>query len=206
VLTPFWLLVKTSTFLAGVTFFCLFPISANFPKYRLLVSPTKRVLWNIPTHAEWAIQYIQAEGLRVLATKQQKQQQQQQQQQQQSPQEKTGPIIIIPEKQDTRDFASYPAHYDKVAGHLVISANGIRFLPKHSPHVVLFSLSYGQICHLEKQDRHVEKVAKILKEYEKDLRIVDCEGREWIVQGMEKRDEMFSQIVGFSRTTWQVVW
>lgn len=196
VFTPLWLLVKITTFLWGIVFFCLFPLSVNFPEYRLLVSPSKRLLWNIPTHAEWAMKYIQAEGLRVLA-KQKKHDQKFLH---------DGTPSAIPRQPEDRALASYPSHYEKVAGHLVIGVTGIRFLAKHEPQVVLFSLPYARICQLEKQNRHVEKVAKILKEYEKDLRIVDCAGKEWLVQGMEKRDEAFSQIVGFSRTTWQVVW
>lgn len=51
-LIPMWLLVKTMTFAMGLTYFALYPIAVNFPEYRLLVSPTKRLFWNIPTHGE----------------------------------------------------------------------------------------------------------------------------------------------------------
>lgn len=51
-LVPMWLLVKITTFGMGVTYFALYPIAVNFPEYRLLVSPTKRLLWNIPTHGK----------------------------------------------------------------------------------------------------------------------------------------------------------
>jgi hypothetical protein len=34
----------------GFSFFALWPIAVNFPEYRLLVSPVKRIFWNIPTH------------------------------------------------------------------------------------------------------------------------------------------------------------
>lgn len=54
-LVPTWLLVKTITFAMGVSFFALYPIAVNFPEYRLLVSPTKRLLWNIPTHGMFHI-------------------------------------------------------------------------------------------------------------------------------------------------------
>jgi hypothetical protein len=49
---PIWLLVKTMTFAAGASFFFLFPVATNFPEYRLLVSPIRRFLWNIPTHGK----------------------------------------------------------------------------------------------------------------------------------------------------------
>jgi hypothetical protein len=198
VFTPLWLLVKMTTFSAGFTFFCLFPISVNFPEYRLLVSPSKRIFWNIPTHAEWAIQYVQAEGLRVLTELR-------------NANAKTTAVADTtnPNTQtslENKDFASYFAFYDKTPGHLVINAKGVRFVAKRPPHEVRFSLPYDQIHHLEKQDRHVEKLVKFLKECGTDLRLVDGDGHEWVLHEMEKRDEAFSQIVGFSRTTWQVTW
>lgn len=198
VFTPLWLLIKASTFAAGFTFFCLFPLSVNFPEYRLLVSPSKRLLWNIPTHAEWAIQYVQAEGLRVITEKQ-----------------NANIETITPANTTTldnaispadQDFASYPCHYHKAPGSLIVSVTGVRFVAKRPPQEVCFSLPYDRIYQLEKQDRHLEKMVKILKECDKDLRLVDKDGHEWTLHEMEKRDEAFSQIVGFSRTEWQVAW
>jgi uncharacterized membrane protein len=62
-LIPTWLLVKTMTFGMGVMYFALYPIAVNFPEYRLLVSPTKQLLWNIPTHGKSHI----ADLLRIYA-------------------------------------------------------------------------------------------------------------------------------------------
>ncbi|KAI4923714.1 uncharacterized protein J4E92_007688 [Alternaria infectoria] len=198
VFTPLWLIIKMSTFSAGFTFFCLFPVSVNFPNYRLLVSPSKRLLWNIPTHAEWAIQYIQAEGLRVITEKQ-------------NTSAKATDLKYTNDLKDSaspsnQDFASYRSQFDKTPGHLIINATGVRFVANRPPHEVRFSLPYVQINQLEKQDRYVEKMIKVLKECDRDLRFLDRDGREWILHEVEKRDEAFSQIVGFSRTTWQVLW
>ena len=49
-LIPLQIMVKSLTFGAGFVFFGLFPLATNFPEYRLLVSPLKLTLWNIPTH------------------------------------------------------------------------------------------------------------------------------------------------------------
>jgi len=35
---------------------------------------------------------------------------------------------------------------------------------------------------------------------------VDKGGEEYVLKDLERRDEAFSLVVGFSRTTWQVVW
>ncbi|CAN9345262.1 unnamed protein product [Alternaria alternata] len=198
VFTPLWLLIKVSTSSAGFTFFCLFPISVNFPNYRLLVSPSKRLFWNIPTHAEWAIQYMQAEGLRAVTEKQNA-----------SANMTTLTDTNSPDaaaSSEGQDFASYSCHYDGSPGRLIMNRTGVRFVAKGPLHQVLFSLPYDRIGYLEKQDRHVEKMVKVLKECDKDLRLVDRDEHEWILHEVEKRDEAFSQIVGFSRTSWQVIW
>ncbi|EXJ92108.1 hypothetical protein A1O3_00658 [Capronia epimyces CBS 606.96] len=52
----FWLV-------CGVVFFCGYPIATRWPQYRLLVSPFRWMFWDIPTHAELAIQHLQEKAL-----------------------------------------------------------------------------------------------------------------------------------------------
>jgi len=190
---PLWLLVKLATFGAGVTFFGLFPIATNYPDLRLLASPSKRILWNIPTHAEWAIKSLQAEGSRY------------QEEHTKSPH----PYISTKEQKSPgqeHDYSSYTAHYEKVKGHLVISTTGIRFVSKHG-NEVHWTLHFDQINNVEKHNRVVQKNVPTPKQDSgKDLKIVSKAGKEWILRNMDKRDQAFSQIVGFSDTAWQVVW
>ncbi|KAF2853539.1 hypothetical protein T440DRAFT_505843 [Plenodomus tracheiphilus IPT5] len=190
---PLWLLVKSLTFSLGFTFFALFPLSVNFPEYRLLVSPTKRFLWNIPTHAEWAIQYVQAEGTRVETTA--------------TPAPSALPIRTQIDAAAADDYGFYLAHHDKTAGHLVISTKSVRFVKRH-PHAVHFTIPYEHIQKLEKEDRVVKKNVpdKLSRDSGKDLKIVDILGRETLLKDLEQRDEAWSQIVGFSKVNWQVVW
>ncbi|OCT52744.1 hypothetical protein CLCR_09877 [Cladophialophora carrionii] len=51
--------MKLVWFIAGGAFFLTYPISAHFPKYRLLLSHWRWVFWDIPTHAELAILTLQ---------------------------------------------------------------------------------------------------------------------------------------------------
>ncbi|KAJ9265485.1 hypothetical protein DTO212C5_6678 [Paecilomyces variotii] len=48
----FWLV-------AILMFFVSFPVSSRWPQYRIVVSPLRWPVWDIPTNAEWAIQYLQ---------------------------------------------------------------------------------------------------------------------------------------------------
>ncbi|KAI9807174.1 MAG: hypothetical protein M1825_005892 [Sarcosagium campestre] len=54
--------VKIIWFIVGGAFFLCWPIASHYPRYRYLVSPIKWVLWDIPTHAEWAFQYLRREA------------------------------------------------------------------------------------------------------------------------------------------------
>jgi hypothetical protein len=222
-LIPTWLLVKLSTLSMGFTFFALFPLAVNFPEYRLLVSPTKRLFWNIPTHAEWAIKYIQAEGTRIAAntpsnitkpagipiqtTKAPAHVNASvpvQPNSQSAQVETTIPIETTPQVQD---YGFYKAHHEKHNGHLIISTTSCRFVSSigHTEH---WHILYDQINRIEKQDRVVTKKvpAKLKTNSGMDLKIVTKAGREVMLDDMEQRDEAFSQIVGFSTTKWQVVW
>jgi hypothetical protein len=195
-LVPTWLLVKVSTLSAGFAFFGLFPLAVNFPEYRLLVSPTKRIFWNIPTHAEWAIKYIQAEGTRVAAT---------------TPSNITKPSAVpiktTSESAQVQDYGFYKAHHDKSKGHLIIGASACRFV-SNTGHDVHFNVPYNQIERIEKEDRIVtKKIPSQLKtDSGKDLKLITKLGQEYMLNDMEQRDEAFSQIVGFSQTVWQILW
>jgi hypothetical protein len=106
-----------------------------------------------------------------------------------------------------QDYGFYTAHYKKSHGHLVIGTDSVRFVSKR-PHQVHFSLPYDQIHNLEKHNRNVARGVpqKFVRECWKDLKFVDWQRNEWVLTDVDQRDEAFSQIVGFSRTTWQVVW
>lgn len=51
--------MKLFWFIAGFSFFVCWPISSLYPRYRLLVSLFKWILWDVPNHSEWCFQYLQ---------------------------------------------------------------------------------------------------------------------------------------------------
>ena len=73
---------------------------------------------------------------------------------------------------------------------------------------VLWSLRYEELEKFEKQDRIVQKniPSKLQRDSGQDLKIISRDGMEHMLKQVEKRDEAFSQIVGFSNIPWQVVW
>lgn len=50
--------MKIFWFLCGGGFFLCWPIASLYPQYRLLVSPLRWMLWDIPTQAEWSMNYL----------------------------------------------------------------------------------------------------------------------------------------------------
>lgn len=105
------------------------------------------------------------------------------------------------------DYNSYTAKQDKVNGRLVIGANSIRFLANHG-HSVLWNLRYDELERIEKVDRIVARniPSKLQEDPGEDLKFVDRSGRVSLLRKVDRRNEAFSQIVGFSDMAWQVVW
>jgi hypothetical protein len=75
-------------------------------------------------------------------------------------------------------------------------------------HDVLWSIRYDQLEKLEKEDRIVSKniPGKLQRDSGQDLKFGSRDGREYLLKQVDKRDEAFTQIIGFSNITWQVVW
>ncbi|KAL1612738.1 hypothetical protein SLS60_000967 [Paraconiothyrium brasiliense] len=191
-LVPMWLFVKTTTFFMGLTYFALYPIAVNFPEYRLLVSPAKRFLWNIPTHGEWAVQYVQAEGT-LLARK--------------STPVASSVAAVSPTFDPEHDYNSYTASEDKTTGRLIVSPSGIRFVTNFG-HNVPWDLQYDQLERIEKVDRIVTRniPGKLQGDPGQDLMFTRRDGKTHMLRKIDKRDEAFSQMVSFSDIAWQVVW
>ncbi|KAL9622966.1 MAG: hypothetical protein Q9160_002684 [Pyrenula sp. 1 TL-2023] len=51
--------MKIVWFIVGFTFFLCWPLSSHYPKYRSLLDPFRWTLWDIPTNAERALEYLQ---------------------------------------------------------------------------------------------------------------------------------------------------
>lgn len=92
-------------------------------------------------------------------------------------------------------------------GRLIINRGGLRFVSNFG-HKVLWNLQFDQLEKIEKVDRVVAKnMPDTLQEDSgKDLRLISRTGQICLFGKVNKRDEAFSQIIGFSNFTWQVLW
>lgn len=142
--------------------------------------------------AEWAIKYKQAEGAHLAQV---------------SEQSKSSRTKPSPTFDPAYDYNSYSAQQDKTTGRLIVSAEGIRFV-SNLGYNVLWSISYQDIQTLEKRDRleHKHVPNKLQCDSGQDLIVLSNTGREYQLKKVDRRNEVFAQILGFSKINWQVVW
>lgn len=123
------------------------------------------------------------------------------------PMKRTDPAITgVPSNASEEAYGTYTAHYSGSKGRLVIGKSTIRFEAKPGA-VALWTLPYKQIRSLEKINRIVKQNIPTPKtDSGKDLKLVSKSGEEWEVTNVDSRDQVFSQVLGFSDAEWQVVW
>ncbi|KAI9820582.1 MAG: hypothetical protein M1827_004951 [Pycnora praestabilis] len=201
IFTPTWLLVKCATLIIAILLFGLYPVASKYPDYRLLASPIKWVFWNIPTHAEWAIDNLQKQAAKHnkasendakiksddLSSRHSKDTGDDSQARQPNPSHK--PVA---------DVRVYHFMDGKHPGELSLSSDIIRCktLVRHAE---AWEMPYKSI-------KCVEKRTRSKKAGGADLRFVNLNDEEFLVKDLEKRDELFTQIIGLSDIQWQVVW
>ncbi|KPI44925.1 uncharacterized protein AB675_2286 [Cyphellophora attinorum] len=177
-LTPTELLVKFIFLSMGVFFFILAPLGTRYPQLRMLTSPVVWLMWKIPTHAEWAIARLQKEAAASL----------QGDGGDGSPQtggkSKTSSTGII-------------GTYDCTDGRLTVTTRSVSFSPDKSAETG-WCMDYEELDSFRKvqQSTHTRTLRGLSFKSGSDVHSV---------HGLELRDEIFSQILGYSRMRWKRV-
>ncbi|KAL8682480.1 MAG: hypothetical protein Q9186_001427 [Xanthomendoza sp. 1 TL-2023] len=199
---PLHILIKVAQFNFGVLFFGLFPLATRYPQYRLLASPMKWLFWRVPTDAEWAIARLQLEASHRTAAMQK------------AGLESNDDHHIEEEKEDDcskeveeRDPTGteggekkdiYIANLGKYHctsrshhGDLCINSIGVKYVSAIRKNL-LWELRFDET-------RLIQKVGA-----GEGLLFVHSEGEEFRVSGLKMRNEVFTQILGYSGLKWQV--
>ncbi|KAL8634283.1 MAG: hypothetical protein Q9228_008123, partial [Teloschistes exilis] len=187
-IVPLHLLIKISQFNFGIVFFGLFPIATRYPQYRLLASPMKWLFWRVPTDgeivnngvtditAEWAITRLQVEAKhRKYAMRQ-------------------ADLDQKPdhhEKNSVVNLGKYHCTSGSHHGDLHINSDGVRYISAVRKNL-LWELRFEDVVLLQKVSAG------------EGLRFVDTKDAEFRVAGLKSRNEIFTQIVGYSGMRWQV--
>jgi len=159
--------MKVLWFLIGLVFFICWPISSLYPRYRLLVSPLKWILWDVPTHSELSFQFLRervAVARESMITNQKHES---------AVIETTTPQPAFPLKSNGRDVSddesfvtsatslddedldvlSFGCTFQHVPGYFIISTTGVRFDPgiNHFSHSKSFSRAYSELLEMSKR-------------------------------------------------------
>lgn len=100
-------------------------------------------------------------------------------------------------------YVIYNAQYKGKDGRLTISGSSVCFEYVRDPSLLAFNLRYDQINKVEKENEYGPSMKNVTG---KHLRLVTRAGEEWLLENVDERDMSFSQIIGLSDCTWQVLW
>ncbi|KAI4233027.1 MAG: hypothetical protein LQ349_004649 [Xanthoria aureola] len=183
---PLEIIIKTTQFNFGVMFFGLFPLATRYPQYRLLASPMKWLFWRVPTDAEWAIARLQVEA-RYRTAAMQKAGLESSQDYKKAGNDSNADADM----KYVANLGRYHCTTGNHHGELCVSSEGVRFISAIRKNV-LWEMRFDAL-------RLLQKVGT-----GEGLLFVSTEGDESRVSGLEQRNEVFTQIVGYSGLRWQV--
>ncbi len=215
-LTDMAFCMKIIWFVAGGWFFLCFPIASRYPKYRYLMDPAKWILWDIPTNAEWSIEFLQRKALT--------------QQKEIDRRERVNKYISVPDGEssssdyetptsssqqgatepddgphDTETF-KFRAYQRKSPGHILISRSGIKF----SSRTRTWSIPYSRLIEMSKlkPDPTIKIATFGMAGGGLQISATDAGGgrmSEPITVHRDTRDEIFNLILGWSGLRWRAV-
>ncbi|KAL8654814.1 MAG: hypothetical protein Q9210_001272 [Variospora velana] len=182
---PLSMFIQLAQLSAGVLFFGLFPIASRYPQYRLLASPMKWLFWKVPTDAEWAIARLQVEAAHRKAA--------------------LGEMSSSrnPDRDEQADSESGDNGEGEVSlgqfhctsqshhGDLCVTSKGVKYKTAIRSQI-LWELRFDDITMLQKVGAG------------EGLLFVLASGDVHRVSGLKSRNEVFTQIIGYSGLRWQV--
>ncbi|KAL9128615.1 MAG: hypothetical protein Q9217_002749 [Psora testacea] len=229
--------MKIVWFIVGGSFFLCWPIASLYPKYRYLVSPFKWVLWDIPTHAEWSLQYLrrQAQSTREQLIKVKIGDGLARESANPVNDKYNGHITALPrikvdndtssvkeeeEEEDdadsdsdsrwqsacsttsvleASDIRSFRARSKGITGRLIIFSNGVRF-SRSAKKKEIWRVRFIELSEMRKVQG--SGVSNLVWSPDQ-LVIKSVDGREFNIEGMKARDDVFNTIIAFSGLQWQ---
>lgn len=193
-------------FAAGVLFFGLFPIASRIPQYRLLASPMKWLFWKVPTDgklrsgdtcdllhtdllyiAEWAIARLQAEASHRKEALRQADGSSGPNQEEKAVNNPNDPGEGQNQEVNLGNFhCTSQSHH----GDLCVTSRGVKYKTAVRSHI-LWELRFDDLSMLQKVGAG------------EGLVFVLADGERYRVSGLKSRNEVFTQIIGYSDLRWQ---
>ena len=222
-LTDMAFCMKIFWFIVGGWFFLCFPIASRYPNYRYLMDPAKWMFWDIPTDAEWSIEFLQRKASiqqrRIdrrqrnndhgsLTDSDSETSNSEYEEALNSPRHSTPDLEAPPRNTETFKFRAY---HSKTRGHLLLTRSGIRFSSR-SP-TLSWSIPYPHIIEMRKVKPDATIKAATLGTARSGLQFLTTTTTEGfqtneiitITVHRDRRDEIFNLILGWSGLTWRAV-
>jgi hypothetical protein len=218
-------------FILGLIFFVCWPISSLHPQYRLLVSPFKWALWEVPTHAEWCFQYLQERAAHAKETilahhsghnSYIRTGQESSHDDTDSGSDDSFHSVQSDFRQEERDILSFRCTYLHTPGRFIISTHDIRFISSigHALPYRSFRKPYSALIEMSKRQTRssiLSPLAKVTTGMDKlELRFraedvaTDVNGMQKVdrsevvlLENMRGRDKAFNAVIAFSGVRWQ---
>ncbi|KAI4180440.1 MAG: hypothetical protein LQ348_005199 [Seirophora lacunosa] len=182
---PLSMFIKLAQLSAGILFFGLFPIASRYPQYRLLASPMKWLFWKVPTDAEWAIARLQVEAAHRKEALRQISPSRDPDGDEQADSESGN------DGEDEVSLGHFHCTSHSHHGDLCLTSKGVKYKTAVRSHV-LWELHFDDITVLQKVGAG------------EGLLFVLASGEGHRVSGLKSRNEVFTQIIGYSGLRWQV--
>jgi hypothetical protein len=209
----------------GGLFFFLWPIASLHPRYRLLVSPIKWLLWDVPTHAELCFQYLQERSNVVKKAMYMGRYKR-------SKEVETNAIDDSYDSDDTfhsardfnlqdeKDILAFACTYQRRPGHFVISTNSVRFQSHITSRDHTFHRPLQNLIEISKRRtrssllspvaKHTTGMDKLELRFRSSGQVPDLKGDIFnaeiiTLENMTGRDKAFNALIGFSGLRWQHV-
>ncbi|OQV06013.1 hypothetical protein CLAIMM_10656 [Cladophialophora immunda] len=173
-IVPTQALVRGLLCVIGFVFFAETPVTALLPRYRSFISPLTWLFWRVPTHADWAIGRLKAEAKQQLQVMQRNH--------------------TLKPKSDF-DVGSYKCKSGD-PGRLTVTTDRLSFVPsRQGPEQ--WTIPYERLQRIHKVPR------TSLHTNSEGLLFVTMDEAQYEIAGLRHRDEVFSQIVGYSDVQWK---
>lgn len=218
-------ILKFFWFTVGLNFFALWPISSLYPRYRLLVSPIKWWLWDVPTQAEWCFHYLQERSAVVKEALLSS-----------HPQIPDSSVhrddsydsdnsddsfqSAISEQLNEKNIISFSCTFLHTPGHFIITTSSVRFTSSNPLSNPAFERPFGDLVEVSKRQADSSSWNPLLKmrvgldglelQFRSDIpgsnpRVFgeSTKTDTILLENMRGRDKAFNALIGFSGLRWQ---
>jgi hypothetical protein len=183
--------MKVVWFIVGLGFFFTYPIGTRFPKYRMVVSAWRWIMWDIPTHAELAILKLQQKAVMRDADLTEFDYSQ-----------PGSELSEIERPSSTKEEYTFNVFHNGEKGRLVVNRTGIELQRRY--------WAFSTLCEMRKVDEpdadsKLKNMAKLGRRLAEGLEFIFSDGSVNLLLHPADRDRVFNLVLAWSGLKWQAL-